>query len=456
MCGIIAAFNTEPKKKTESANEFVINQYQEQFDRGTKGFGIVRISQKGVVDVDRACEPTKFLMDLYLKKSKMIIAHHRTPTSTDNKLDQTHPMFVSNNMLEHDYLVVHNGVIGNTIELRKKHIELGFVYTTEYEESSGYTGYQYKREKWNDSESLAIELALFIEKKITAVGIDNNAAFIVLQMDKKTHKAKQVFFGRNGFQSCLNMSKVKGRLRISSEGEGEEVEVNKLFSFKTSDKSMYLTKKDIEFTKPVPISTVPTVVTATTETKKTNEATLLDVLKSNGTVVKEESPSDDDPEDKSIKPRAWVSAETWMRDAEYIIYPLNPTKGYIEDLKQELKEKMKDETSSAITHIIDDSLDEQVEGIFDLINEFKSQLMTRRFENGTDFQAYTSQIFRMIRGMKEAADVAEAEYTEKAEIEMQEEIDDYTGSCKHMGFTPMDALEETDIAAGRRRDYLHG
>ena len=452
MCGIIAAFNTEPKKKTESANEFVINQYQEQFDRGTKGFGIVRISQKGIVDVDRACEPTKFLMDLYLKKSKMIIAHHRTPTSTDNKLDQTHPIFVSNDLLENDYLVVHNGIISNTTELHKKHLELGFLYTTEYEDSSSYTRYQWKKEKWNDSESLAIELALFIEKKVTAIGIDNNAAFIVLQMDKKTHKAKQVFFGRNGFGSCLNMSKTKGRLRISSEGEGEEVETNKLFSFKTSDQSMYLTKKDIEFTKPEVVATLPTVVTK--EEIKKNDETILETLKNNGTAVK--NPASEKKEEP-IKPRAWVSEETWQRDAEYIMYPLTPTKGYIEDLKQELKEKLKDETSTAITHIIDDNLDEQVEGIVDLLNEFKSQLMTRKFENGIDFQGYTSQFFKMLRGLKESTDVAETEYKEKVEIEMQEEIDDYNGYNKSFGFTPNDELSEEDIIQhGRHRDYLHG
>jgi len=46
----------------------------------------------------------------------MIIAHHRYPTSTKNLINQTHPIQVSNELLEHDYLVIHNGVITNDAE----------------------------------------------------------------------------------------------------------------------------------------------------------------------------------------------------------------------------------------------------------------------------------------------------------------------------------------------------
>ena len=158
MCGLIAAFNTAAKigkgktlitLKPENVNSYIIDQYQEQSNRGQKGFGIIRIDSKNNVEIDRACESTKFLLDLYMKESKMIIAHHRQPTSTENKLGQTHPILVRNDILEHIYLFIHNGIITNHDELRKKHIELGFQYQTECYEKSYYT--QSKPDlKWND------------------------------------------------------------------------------------------------------------------------------------------------------------------------------------------------------------------------------------------------------------------------------------------------------------------
>jgi predicted glutamine amidotransferase len=252
VCGITAAFSTKANKKGQTnnkVNDIIISQFENQCSRGQKGFGIIRIN-KGKVEVDRACETTKFLMDLYLKPSSMIIAHHRTPTSTDNLLDQTHPMWVSNDCLENDYLVIHNGIISNDDDLRLKHIELGFKYQTEYTKIS----YQDKREQvWNDSEAIAIELALFIEKKISTISIDNAAAFMVLQIDKKTNKAKKVFFGKNGSYSDLNIFKAENELQISSEGIGEEVKENILFSFDIKDPLMTLKETQIPFKKPVAI-----------------------------------------------------------------------------------------------------------------------------------------------------------------------------------------------------------
>jgi glucosamine 6-phosphate synthetase-like amidotransferase/phosphosugar isomerase protein len=176
MCGIIAAFNTEGK----AVNDFIINQYENQYSRGEEGFGIIRINEKGKVHLDRACEPTKFMMDLYTKKSKMIIAHHRFPTSTDNLIDQTHPMSISNPILDYDYLIIHNGVVRNDDELREKHLKLGFEYQTEYREVYGYSVNPTYTTKFNDSEAIAIELALFIEGKSAAIETEGSAALIAL------------------------------------------------------------------------------------------------------------------------------------------------------------------------------------------------------------------------------------------------------------------------------------
>ena len=194
MCGILAEFNIKTKniKIAPEANRFIIEQYENQYGRGSEGFGIIRIDEKQKIEIDRACEPAKFLLDLYMKKSSMIIAHHRRPTSTKNRLPQTHPIVVSNKQLKKDYLIIHNGIISNDEELHKKHELLGFKYTTDCIEEE-----YVEKLKWNDSESLAIELALFIENKIKKIRIDNNAAYIILQLNKKTQKAEKELFEKN-------------------------------------------------------------------------------------------------------------------------------------------------------------------------------------------------------------------------------------------------------------------
>ena len=52
MCGIIAEFN----KKNIKANDFIVNQYEEQYSRGQKGFGIIRIDKKGKFDSQKMAD----------------------------------------------------------------------------------------------------------------------------------------------------------------------------------------------------------------------------------------------------------------------------------------------------------------------------------------------------------------------------------------------------------------
>jgi hypothetical protein len=221
MCGIIAAFNKEG-----SVNEWVINQYEKQFSRGQRGFGSAFIAKDKTINVLRACEPTKALIDLYLNQATAIVMHHRLPTSTENYLDQTHPIKVSDGSLKYDYLVVHNGVVSNCGLLKKTHEELGFTYNTAYETTGG-------SQKFNDSESLAIEVARFIEDQTKEIGIQGSAAFVAIQVSKSGKDKGQVvriFFGKNE-GSPLNLSASNKKIRISSEGEGESVKPFTLYSF---------------------------------------------------------------------------------------------------------------------------------------------------------------------------------------------------------------------------------
>jgi predicted glutamine amidotransferase len=226
MCGIIGAFNIEKNSK-EPVNEYIVEQYQDQKSRGSDGFGVIFIQENGSYEVKRATESTKCLLDIYNNPASMIIMHHRIPTSSRNKMLQTHPMAVEDGSLKHKYLIIHNGIIKNATELKAKHEELGFVYTTVAKKTEYL-------EEFNDSESLAIEIARKIEGQITDIDAIGSASFIGLQIDKKKDKVIKAFFGRND-GNPLNMSRTRGKIRISSEGEGDEVKENTLYSFNLKD-----------------------------------------------------------------------------------------------------------------------------------------------------------------------------------------------------------------------------
>lgn len=238
MCGIIGSFDARPKA---SVNQEIVDQYEEQHSRGTKGFGIAAWEPGRAVELLRSCEPVKFMFDLHKKDWPMMLVHHRQPTSSENWLDQTHPILVSHDSLEHDYLVVHNGIIRNDDELKAKHEALDFTYVTAHDEiyANGT-----RTEKWNDSECFAIEVSRYIENHITELDVDGSVAFIAVAVDKKTRVAKEVHFGRN--TNPLKMAADGRRIFLSSEGKGDEIKADTLYSFKPEGK-MKLHQKPLKF-----------------------------------------------------------------------------------------------------------------------------------------------------------------------------------------------------------------
>lgn len=247
MCGIVAVFHYG-KRKTEPVNHLIMNQYEDQHTRGKEGFGFIKIgTPKEQIEIYRATEPTKALIDLYLNPATMGIFHHRSPTASINDLSQTHPMIVENDTLKYSYAIIHNGAIQNATEIYKKHTEeQKFLYTTYYQ-----TYYQSKSalkstellDKFNDSESLAIELAKFIENKTETIETTGNAAFIVLQCTKEWTPIA-IHFGRNEGKP-LNMHQENGELFLSSEGPGEEIKTDTLYTAKISQTTLKLTERPI-------------------------------------------------------------------------------------------------------------------------------------------------------------------------------------------------------------------
>lgn len=435
MCGILAAFNTkvEDKKnkkkgkdiKAETANEFIINQYEDQFSRGTEGFGILRIDKKGKIELDRACEPVKFMIDLYMKQSDMIIAHHRTPTASGNYIDQTHPIFVSNEQLNFDYYVIHNGIISNDTELLKKHKELGFEYTTAYNEKGQWENSP-KKLKFNDSECLAIEVALFIENKINAIGLNNAAAFIVLQIDKEKNLATKVFYGKNGISSDLNMSKTRGELRISSIGKGNPVKENILYSFDINDPSMNLKSKKIPFIERKAPVIIPDHIIPKNLNNNTKETTTPKLITQQSLTTTEEKDLKE-----NLRPirtiRRWVDMEL-LNDCEDFIE--GPDKNYPIELLEEVKIRLKGEESTSTSSIIDDILDEKIDQIKELIDNFKTILLTDKLETG-EKAYFIEKINFIMSAMIKVTDWAEDDFTEKVILEQEAEKDE-----TQIGFIP--------------------
>lgn len=216
MCGLIGAFN-----KKDNVISDIIEQYQDQKTRGSNGFGIIAINQNSF-EILRATDDTKTLIDLRLmQKTKAILFHHRMPTSTPNKMGQTHPIKVSHDELKHDWYIMHNGVISNDDELKKIHEEeLGYVYTTKM-----YAKWELQdggRSVFNDSETFAIELARHLEGISGEIGTHGAAAFLALSVDKKTQKPLNIMWGTNG-KNPLDSKNTHDTLLIASDIVGGNI-----------------------------------------------------------------------------------------------------------------------------------------------------------------------------------------------------------------------------------------
>ena len=89
-----------------------------------------------------------------------------------------------------------------------------------------------------DSEALMHELALYIEG-IKGYGEFNpvgGVAFILLQVNKKTKKPINLFFGRNTYP--LKLFRDKNEMLISSEGKGDDIDQHTLYKYNYKTKEI--------------------------------------------------------------------------------------------------------------------------------------------------------------------------------------------------------------------------
>ena len=229
MCGIITAVN----KTAKGTANVVLEAYARQSGRGSDGFGFVSFTKGGTVQAYKRCQSFATAEKLLrAHDNHAIMFHHRYPTSTPNIADSNHPIRVQNKKLKYTYYVIHNGVITNDDERRSAHETLGFKYSTALA-----NGYQTSRGRWyydgtdthNDSEALAIDLALFIEGHTSEILAKGASAYVVLQVHNG--KLRRLFYGRNGGNPLYTYRK-KGTLLITSQnvtGKGSEVRAGVMY-----------------------------------------------------------------------------------------------------------------------------------------------------------------------------------------------------------------------------------
>lgn len=240
MCGIIWAKRYDQKTVKKS----VLKRFEAQKLRGTQGFGFLEIDNElKVKNWYQSRYENEMREQMSSSDVSEILFHHRTPTSTPNILEATHPIKVSHESLIFDYFVIHNGVIQNAEELYGKFVAQGFVFNTEVMNAYITKERQYDiGKKFNDSEAFAIDIAKTIEdftiKKTESKG---SIAFIAVQVVKGTGKIVNLYFGRN--YNPLLLTKTADLITLTSEGGGELVESHALWVYDYNTKEIAKVKE---------------------------------------------------------------------------------------------------------------------------------------------------------------------------------------------------------------------
>lgn len=209
MCGIVYANDFRGKP----VNNLVLDVFDAQRKRGLQGFGLFDGQEGNIV---KSKGEDKILRWLVKYDSSLLLFHHRFPTSTPNEKKAAHPFTTKKHFGKTQYILVHNGHISNDLRLRGEHAKLGIAYQSVL--PSG---------KFNDSEALLWDVALYLEGKQDKLKAYGSIAFICLKL--VNGKLEKMFFGRN--VNPLNLYRGKEGILLSSEGEGEEITSDVLYTW---------------------------------------------------------------------------------------------------------------------------------------------------------------------------------------------------------------------------------
>jgi hypothetical protein len=165
-------------------------------------------------------------------------------------------MYISNPELDFDYYVAHNGVLTNETILKAEHEKIGYVYATEHDiiktiqYKDGSSEIETKETGiFNDSESLAIEVARYIEGRSSRIDARGGTAFWCIQVEKGGDKVLNLFYGRNkGRELCR---KNTNKWFVISSETGSLLEDMKMYSLELDTDTFYEGTLDIDESAPV-------------------------------------------------------------------------------------------------------------------------------------------------------------------------------------------------------------
>ncbi len=244
MCGIVVGIRRDGRPVAKS----LLKRFNKQRNRGTEGFGYISIEKGKVILVERSTTEGGIEKKLKESNGSEIFFHHRWPTSTPNYEEATHPIVVKNDSLKSNYYVIHNGVLRNHEELKVLHEAMGFKYTTEFVKTetlscNGKTIATSKDSFFNDSEALAVELALYLENKKYQIDTQGGVAFVCIQTDKDDN-VEFIHYGRNT-DKPLVVEDNNDIFFIKSTGSGKSVPVDTLISINYKSKDVVENSVDI-------------------------------------------------------------------------------------------------------------------------------------------------------------------------------------------------------------------
>ena len=222
MCGIVYSENFDGSP----VNNAVLQQFDKQRSRGTEGFGVFDGIRQHLVHETKEKKILKWLVN---HDSPLLLMHHRFPTSTINVRQASHPFSTKAYFGDTQYILVHNGHITNDDELYVEHQERGIKYHSLLPDLT-----------FNDSEALLWDLALTLEGKQDKLTAYGGTAFICLKLVKG--KLDKMYFGRN--YNPLILQRTKEGISLSSEGEGEAINPQTLYTWNYALKR--LTKKTFQ------------------------------------------------------------------------------------------------------------------------------------------------------------------------------------------------------------------
>jgi hypothetical protein len=224
MCGLVYYKSFNGSDVIRDA----IWRYQAQRTRGTEGFGFYLPSFNELV---HSPSEDRILTLLRSYEAPEVLYHHRRPTSTANVENACHP-FNTGDFFDKRYVLIHNGMVHNAATLKAEHERMGIEYSSMQPDA-----------KFNDSEALLWDVALYLEGQQSKLTAEGSIAFIIIEHDVND-RARKLHFARNS--SPLYIQIDDKRLALASEAkwkENESAEMimsNFLYSFTYSSRTLGL------------------------------------------------------------------------------------------------------------------------------------------------------------------------------------------------------------------------